>query len=99
MWHSATQCSPPVNLPWQAHRPSALRRIEHCGIFCNRKCRLRCNEAQGLGSEETAAGGQGAHNSGRAGSRTFSTQSTAMGDSRLQYCDTTLLLSDLRAGT
>lgn len=41
----------------------------------------------------------GAHNSGRAGSRIFSTQSTAMGDSRLEYCDTTLLLSDLRAPT
>lgn len=36
-----------------------------------------------------------AYNSGRAGSKTLSTQSTAMGDSRLEYCDTTLLLSDL----
>lgn len=40
-------------------------------------------------------GGFGTHNSGRAGSRTFRTLSTAIGESRLEYCDTTLLLSDL----
>ena len=36
------------------------------------------------------------HKSGRSGSSTFSTLSTAMGDSRLEYCDTTLLLRDLQ---
>lgn len=35
------------------------------------------------------------HCFGCAGSRTFFTQSTAMGDSREEYCDTTLLLSAL----
>ena len=38
-----------------------------------------------------------AYNSGRAGSSTFSTLSTAMGDRRLEYCETTLLLNDLQA--
>ena len=36
------------------------------------------------------------HKSGRSGSSTFSTLSTAMGDSRLEYWDTTLLLRDLQ---
>ena len=36
-----------------------------------------------------------AYNSGLLGSKTFSTLSTAMGESRSEYCDTTLLLSDL----
>lgn len=35
---------------------------------------------------------------GCAGSRTFSTLSTAMGDSSEEYWDTTLLLRDLRGG-
>ena len=33
---------------------------------------------------------------GRAGSSTASTLSTAIGDSSDEYCDTTLLLNDLR---
>ena len=39
-----------------------------------------------------------AYNSGLMGSKTFSTLSTAIGESRLEYCDTTLLLSDLEIG-
>lgn len=39
-----------------------------------------------------------AYNSGLMGSKTFSTLSTAIGESRLEYCDTTLLLSDLNIG-
>ena len=35
------------------------------------------------------------YNSGLLGSSTLSTESTAMGDSRDEYCDTTLLLRDL----
>ena len=40
-----------------------------------------------------------AHKSGRAGSRTLRTLSTAIGDSSDEYCDTTLLLSDLQNPT
>ena len=39
---------------------------------------------------------QSAYNSGLLGSSTLSTESTAMGDSRDEYCDTTLLLRDLQ---
>ena len=37
------------------------------------------------------------HVFGRAGSSTASTLSTAIGESSEEYCDTTLLLSDLRS--
>lgn len=39
---------------------------------------------------------QDTHKSGLLGSRTFSTASTAIGESSCEYCDTTLLLSDLQ---
>ena len=60
---------------------------------CNMQGEAACvNMQQFSGCGE----GMSAHKSGRWGSSTRRTASTAMGDSSELYCDTTLLLSDLR---